>query len=399
MGVNAKGCCGRRNESMKQAHDADANRSGGKSLLGSVQSQPSVLLPPRPHMTWGGVLIAAALWIVYSFVAAIPLKYNAGIPFSWALTGTLCNNAFMALLSIPAWLIVIRWMDSYSWPWKIAAHLMIGPLYAMVDYQFNVQLIVWFSGGGAALRPVTSAFGWMLTWNFLLYVLQFAIYHGVVTLTRLRLKERQTLELLSLSKEMELAALKSQINPHFFFNILNSISAMASHDAEEARIMIAQLGDLLRYATDMSRNDFVPLRDEVAFVKSYLALESKRLCDRLQVELNVADRALDILVPPMILQPLVENAIKHGIEPNEDGGRIIVAVAVDAERMSVCVRDTGVGFKGTALSSVGSGIGLKNTDARLRKLFGEESGLWTDTPESGGFEVGFSLPINESAGR
>jgi sensor histidine kinase YesM len=101
----------------------------------------------------------------------------------------------------------------------------------------------------------------------------------------------------------------------------------------------------------------------------------------------------------MILQPLVENAIKHGIEPNEGGGRIVVAVAVDAERMSVSVRDTGVGFKGAALSSAGSGIGLKNTDARLRKLFGEESELWTDTPESGGFEVGFSLPIIESAGR
>ncbi len=351
-----------------------------------------VFAVPKPRITWRGVAIAAVVWVLYSFLSTVPLMSTVAIPFSWALTGQLIQHAVMGLLSIPAWLIVVRWMDPVKWRWKLAAHLVIGSAYAFINYEIYFQFVL-FSSKGAAGKAVANVSSWITTWNFLLYVLQFAFYHGAIILQRLWLKEQQALELLALNREQELAALKAQINPHFFFNTLNSISAMASRDPEETRVMIAQLGDLLRYAIDISKRDFVPLREEVEFTKAYLALESKRFSDRLQVEYNIAEKALTCLIPPMVIQPLVENAIKHGIEPSEQGGKVVVNVSVDGRNASVSVRDTGVGFQGTTLTAPGNGIGLSNTDARLRKLYGKTSGLWTNVSAGGGFEVGFTLPM------
>jgi two-component system LytT family sensor kinase len=229
-----------------------------------------------------------------------------------------------------------------------------------------------------------------------LYVLQFAIYHGIQIMLRLRQKEKEALELAVLAREQELSALKSQINPHFLFNTLNSISAVASRDAEETRTMIAELGDLFRYATEISKRDLVPLQEELEFTRSYLDLESKRIGDRLQVEYRIAPEAAQCRIPPLILQPLVENAIKHGIEPSETGGRLSIVIEVIKGCLVTRIVDTGVGPPPAARLDA-NGIGLRNTDLRLRKLFGEGAAVQTRIMEAGGFEVTFSIPIDLEA--
>lgn len=299
----------------------------------------------------------------------------------------------MALLSIPIWLLIIRGMDEKRWIWKIAAHTLIAPFYAVAIYELY-YILVDFLTEGAGTKSLAISSQWIILYNFLLYIAQFSIYHAVQTFKKLRYKERQSLALIALAKEQELSALKSQINPHFLFNTLNSISAMISRDPEETRLMIAQLGDLLRYAIDMSKKDFVTLKDELEFTKSYLALESKRLSDRLQIEYNVQPETLSIFIPPMVLQPLVENAIKHGIEPSEKGGMVSLNIAIEQDQLSVVIKDTGVGFQKNSYHISTNKVGLQNTDSRLKTLYGEQYGLLTKTLESEGFEVGFRIPLH-----
>ncbi len=347
----------------------------------------------KPKITRKGVLIASGVWFLYSFVSAFPLQSNANILFIYAFSGQLNLNLILGLFSVLPWLIVVSWMDAFGWSWKILAHILLAPIYAFAVYYFYIGMMKLYVPM-EAVRSVTRASEWIIFGNMTSYFLQFAFYHTVVTLKRLRLKEQQTKELLALAKEQELSTLKAQLNPHFFFNTLNSINAMVSQSPEETRVMIAQLADLLRYAIDISKKNLVPLGAEIEFVKAYLALESKRFGERLQVEYRIDDTVLNIPVLPMVLQPLVENAVKHGIGPSEEGGKIIITIQRSAKTIDIVVQDSGVGFSGTSLSSSGNGTGLQNTDARLRKQFGESSALWTKSPTNGGFEVGFSLPIN-----
>ena len=196
----------------------------------------------------------------------------------------------------------------------------------------------------------------------------------------------------ALQKEQELATLKSQINPHFLFNTLNSISAMVSTNAEETRTMIAQLADMLRYIIEGFKIDLVPLKAELHFVKDYVNLESKRMGDRLTTEFQVDQSLATFPIPPMILQPLVENAIKHGISPLEDGGRVTVQIQKSKDTIVFRVSDTGVGLSSADPLSAASGIGLKNIDTRLRRIYGDSAGLEISSPKSSGCEVTFILP-------
>ncbi len=342
-------------------------------------------------MTLRGVLIAGIVWIVYTIAAALPIMSYSKIPLMWAIVGQLQSSAIMALTSIPIWLLVVSRLAGANWLWKLGVHVCVAPLYAYTNYLIYITLLERFAGRGV-LASVERVYQWIIFMYGIIYILQFAIYHGVEAIRQLRYREQQAIELLALSREQELAALKSQINPHFFFNTLNSISAMVSLDVNETRSMIAQLADLLRRTIDSAKRDLVPLREELEFTQSYLSLETKRLSDRLTIEYDMPEVDLDWLVPSMVIQPLVENAVKHGIEPSETGGTVRLRIEREDDRIAICIRDTGVGFQG-GMSEVGNGIGLRNTDARLRKLFGESSALWTSMPEQGGFEVGFSLPL------
>ena len=347
---------------------------------------------PKPRITRRGFFIAAASWGVLSLVGALVVKSYVPIPFVWALEGQLFLGVFMGIFSIPFWLLTIRCMDSVRWRWKFLVHFILAPLFAYTVYQFNYQMLRLVTPEGA--QSLAQSRQWIVLYNIILYAAQFAIYHGFQTLNRLRIKEKQAAELLALAKEQDLAILKSQINPHFFFNTLNSISALASQDPEETRAVIAQFADLLRYGMDSSKKDWVSLRQELDCAKTFLAIEARRLGDRLEVRYDVDEKPLGFVVPPLILQPLVENAVRHGIEPSEEGGTITLRISGNNDALSVTVRDTGVGFN--AASSTGEGIGLKNTDARLRKLYGEEAALWTKSPPEGGFEVGFTIPLKKN---
>jgi two-component system, LytTR family, sensor kinase len=303
-----------------------------------------------------------------------------------------CQSVVMLVLSIPIWFLIFRWMRSLQWYWKGFAHIFLAPMYAFVNYGYLYYSVRLF-GGEAAAEPLSKSAWWLLYYNLLIYLLQFAIYHGYEILRQLRVKEKLALELLTLRTEQELATLKAQINPHFLFNTLNNISAMASTDTEETRRMIAQLADLLRFATESSKRDTVPLKNELQFVQDYIALESKRLEDRLTTKFLV-DQALESYpIPPMVLQPLVENAIKHGIAPAEEGGSVCVQIQRQQDGILFKISNTGIGISCADPFVTPNGIGLKNTDARLRKIYGDSARLSIQPLEEGGCEVHFKLPV------
>ena len=347
----------------------------------------------KPRITKKGITIVIASWCVYTLLEVLPhyLKPNH-IPFLSILFWESIHSAVKLITSIPVWFIVIRWMYRKKWYWKTLAHLFLFPAYGVLNsaYQYYEEI---FIRSGIYGIPVKDVLSWIFYFNLLTYIIQFAIYHGYEILRELRIKERVALQLSALQKEQELATLKSQINPHFLFNTLNSISAKASTDAEGMRTMIAQLADMLRHVINDSKDDLIPLKEELQFVSDYIDLESVRMGDRLSTEFMVDQSLTKYLIPPMIIQPLVENAIKHGISPLKEGGKVTVQINKNKNKINFRVADTGVGLNSADPLSKANGIGLKNIDSRLQIFYGDSAGLKIRSNNNSGCEVTFSLPL------
>lgn len=195
----------------------------------------------------------------------------------------------------------------------------------------------------------------------------------------------------ALAYESELKALKSQIQPHFLFNTLNSISASIPYTMEKTKVMIAQLADTFRYTLKASERDWLPLEEEINFIKNWLELEQRRFGDRLKVRYKIDESCLGLPFPPMILQPLIENALKHGISPKIEGGRVTIECRKDGDYACISVADTGVGTTKPLQELFNHGFGLSNTKKRIRLHFDEELMIEDNTP---GLRFSFRIPIN-----
>ncbi len=178
--------------------------------------------------------------------------------------------------------------------------------------------------------------------------------------------ELQRLQLQAAVQAAELRALKSQVNPHFLFNCLNNLRSLVAEDPNRAREMMLRLSELLRYALEVSRHERVPLEEELAVVKAYLELESLQFEDRLRWRIEAAPDAQRVQLPPMVVQQLVENAIKHGISNRPQGGEILVRARIEAGALVVDVENSG-----QLPTTAGNGFGLENARERLRLLSGE----------------------------
>jgi LytS/YehU family sensor histidine kinase len=226
-------------------------------------------------------------------------------------------------------------------------------------------------------------------WNFLIYSI---LVGGVIAydLAReARAKELRAYELEARLAEARLETLKAQLRPHFLFNTLNAISAFVEKDPKVARRMTAHLGDLLRHSLESSNRNEVPLADELATVDDYLAIQQMRFAGRLIVEREVAAETLGASVPGFLLQPLVENAVEHGLLEKPGEGRILLRAERSDGFLRLTVRDDGVGFSPDAIEPK-SGFGLKNVRERLEALYGEKGRLSVEN--GAGVTVTVTLP-------
>jgi LytS/YehU family sensor histidine kinase len=195
--------------------------------------------------------------------------------------------------------------------------------------------------------------------------------------------------------QAQLQALKTQLNPHFLFNTLNAISELVYENAEEAEQTISKLSELLRLSLKTEQAQEIALCDELEFLRMYVEIQQTLLQERLKVEWRIAPETTFACVPNMILQPLVENSIRHGIAPRRKGGMIKIETARQNGNLILSIEDDGLGVKDETKSS--GGIGLQNTRTRLRHLYGETHEFTLQNrPEASGVSIKIKLPFREN---
>jgi sensor histidine kinase YesM len=260
---------------------------------------------------------------------------------------------------------------------------------------------------------ISTPFGWYahLTpfWTrYFLLILNFTpsdvmFYWGIVVIEhaldyyqKLQERELRASQLEAQLAQSQLQVLKMQLHPHFLFNTLNAISALIRESPDEADEMVSRLGDLLRMTLETAGLQEVPFKKELEFLKHYLDIEQTRFQDRLTVEMAIEPDTLDGLVPSMILQPLVENSVRHGVAPRREGGCIKIKAWRHHSLLRLEVEDDGPGLSGDAPPK--ERVGLTNTRARVSNLYGDEHGLRLRHAAGGGLVVSLSIPFKTVSG-
>ena len=260
---------------------------------------------------------------------------------------------------------------------------------------------------GLWLRPTRGGFlvalrNWFvsgLPFTVVVYAAVVGIVYSLTDRARLRVRERDAARLAQQLSEAQLASLRMQLRPHFLFNSLNAIMALV-RDAETGRAVAALglLSDMLRTTLDAGARHEVSLGDEIAFTRQYLAMEQLRFGERLQVTYDVPTELLDAVVPQFVLQPFVENSIKHGILDRRRGGSIDISARVHDRELHLTVVDDGVGLGGASASARGSGVGLTNSRLHLAHLYGDRATLRVAAGADGvGVAVEVTLPLRRVA--
>lgn len=290
-----------------------------------------------------------------------------------------------ALLTLPLWrLYFITWKNK-SLLFKICMHLVTGPLWILCwFYAYR-----WVQDWRGELYLTGKAIWWDIYIPGLVYFLQFAIFHVYDFYLQTQKQKQKEKELISAAYKSEVNALKARIHPHFLFNTLNSISASVPKEMEHVRELIAKLADTFRYSLRASEQELITLKDELTFIQTVLELEQERLKKRLKIIYDIDERSLHQKIPPMLLQPIVENAVKHGIAPSVDGGVITISIKQQDAFTKFIIKDTGAGKLNGNLFN--KGVGLSNVNLRLEKLYGQKIDIEQNHPS--GLIFSFLIPV------
>ena len=241
--------------------------------------------------------------------------------------------------------------------------------------------------------PADNYINWVLTsipWSVFMYFTVLGCVFAVTYFVEAREREAHASRLAAQLSEARLGALRGQLHPHFLFNSLNAIAVLVrEQNTAAASRMLELLSDILRQVLRADQPHEIPLANELAFVEQYLAIEQVRFSDRLRVEWVVDDRARDALVPGFLLQPIVENAIKHGVAKRADAGQIEISARVVDHQLELAVSDDGVGMQ----PETREGVGLANTRERLKTLYGDAAGMTIERPADGGTRVVVTIPL------
>ena len=315
------------------------------------------------------------------------------------------TGAYSILVLVP---LVLRFMKRFpinarNWPQRVPLHLIVS-----VAFGASLTMMMW---GSRTL--LFRMLGWghydygHLGYRFVMeYEKQFAIYwgiYGVVTLVAFahesRERELQASRLEKQLAEARLSALKMQLNPHFLFNALNMISSYVYEDARTAEKMITKLSDLLRLTLNDADHQEVPMQKEIEFLDAYLAIMKARFQERLNVTLEIDATTRSLLIPHLILQPLVENAIKHCTSDIARAGEIRLTASPAGGFLRVVLEDNGPGIPGNGTDAARNGIGLSNTRLRLQQLYGSRHRFELVNRVEGGLRITLEVPAREIAAK
>jgi signal transduction histidine kinase len=289
-----------------------------------------------------------------------------------------------------------------GWPRALGVHVAALAVFSVVHVlcMCGVRILLF----GEYAKPLTI--GWWpfiqrqylqnMDWAMMTYASIVGITHAVSYYREAQHRKVRSAQLETQLVEAELKTLQAELHPHFLFNTLHAISTLVHRDPNAADKMIVRLSDLLRLTLDHAGVQETSLKEELEFLQKYLEIEQIRFRDRLNVRFDVDPDVLDVPVPRLILQPLVENAIRHGIGPRSGDGLIEISARPDGDRLWVQVRDNGVGLSGGALTALEKGIGLSNTRARLHCLYGADY-RFEFSNRGGGLTVRIVIPLKREA--
>ena len=352
---------------------------------------------------WGAGLFIIAQFLVTNFLLTIP---DPGAAREASIVLGLLLGASGLTAGLASGIVVVqqkRLQSSagepfgtiFDLPWqsRVTRAVALQPIFNAV----TLLLI------GTALGYAASIDG-LAAWRGIAVVLPTIVWAGGLTvygtivsqrLAFLRIREAVEAERAAreLRAQAEMAALRAQINPHFLFNALNTVADLIDEAPERAERTVERLASIFRYTLARSPVEYAPLGDEVAFLRAYLDVERERFGDRLSVEWDVDAEAETLFVPTMLLQPLVENSLKHAVTPRREGGTVRIAARTSGGRLEVEVRDFGGPTPSLPLDAMlERGTGLSNVDERLRRAFGPESRIQLELPDGGGAAFRFSIP-------
>ena len=324
-------------------------------------------------------LVSALFWSVAAATAG-RLSPLATLPYGLLAMGS------AAIAGVAVWRLTAR----VDWNWRspafYAVHTLALAIFTLI-YSISwawPDVVRGRLGEALATFRTSPVLGWNLLIGCWLYVLIAGLSYAIRANRRARAQEAAASEARLLAQQAQLVALRAQINPHFLFNALHSVGALVSIDPARADQALESLGDLLRYALGTEHE--VLLAQEWTFTRNYLSFEQLRLGDRLRVDAHADPDALSAVVPPLILQPIVENAVRHGIADRADGGRITLRCSVESDRLVLRVMDDGRGAQGAA-----DGLGLKSVRRRLAALYGDRATVDIESSATG-CTVSITLP-------
>ena len=328
---------------------------------------------------WTGYTLAAWLGALAhekpeAYFAVIAATALAGLIITLPMRWVYRQLWFRSPLTLAIGMIVTSYVIALGWRW---VHNVL--YYDWVKNSWQPEQLMDYVGG------VLGYFYILLCWS--------GLYVGIKYYQQLQDQTEQTLKATSAAHQAQLKMLRYQLNPHFLFNTLNAISTLILDGANEtANKAVSRLSDFLRYTLDNDPMSRVTLGSELAALDLYLEIEKVRFGDRLVIERTIEARAQSALVPSLILQPLIENAIKYAITPSEDGGTLRISARVHHSTLVMQVSDTGPGLGNGDTKQKSSGVGLKNTRERLQQLYGEDQAFTLAPNEPTGLTITINIP-------
>jgi hypothetical protein len=353
-------------------------------------STSSLLRSPLQYAIAGLWLL---LWTMVALVEVAALFHDPRVPHWHPATVVLISPAVCGVWLV--WALVTRQFERVPIDppgrWFVRQLRLLPVLLLSIPIVWGLrQLFYALIGRNYGGPPLHMMIPWEIVKLTLFYGLWLALAYGLLVLAKRREDSERMLAVQKALAEAQLAQLQAQLRPHFLFNTLNTVSALMQTDPARADRVLSDLGDLLRANLSTTRPELIPLQDELNILRKYADIMQERFGERAVVNWNVAEEALDVPVPSMLLQPLLENAYKHGVERNIDPVHIDIAATIHANSLHVKIHNTGSTL--TAEPAETTGVGLRNCRERLRLLYGEQAELRVEDDGVGGVHAVVLLP-------